>query len=65
MQIKLWPETSKNIMNIRMLMGITKHYQWTFFLMNILKKGEVPWELVYNVDEKGIQMGGVRKNSQQ
>lgn len=33
-------------------------------LNNVLKKGEVPWELVYNVDEKGVQMGGGRKNSQ-
>ncbi|KAJ3859892.1 hypothetical protein EV359DRAFT_10174, partial [Lentinula novae-zelandiae] len=34
-------------------------------LNKVLKTGEVPWELVYNVDEKGIQMGGGQKNSQQ
>jgi len=33
-------------------------------LDKVLKKEGVPWELVYNADEKGVQMGGGRKNSQ-
>ncbi|KAJ3792250.1 hypothetical protein GGU11DRAFT_693748 [Lentinula aff. detonsa] len=33
-------------------------------LDQVLKKEGVPWELVYNVDEKGVQMGGGRRNSQ-
>ncbi|KAE9393252.1 hypothetical protein BT96DRAFT_829518, partial [Gymnopus androsaceus JB14] len=33
-------------------------------LDQVLKKDNIPWECVYNMDEKGIQMGGGRKNSQ-
>lgn len=28
----------------------------------ILKKYDIPWENVYNMDEKGIQLGGGRKS---
>ncbi|KAJ3965125.1 hypothetical protein EV361DRAFT_811209 [Lentinula raphanica] len=33
-------------------------------LREVLTKYEVPWEHVYNMDEKGVQLGGGRKNSQ-
>ncbi|KAJ3979034.1 hypothetical protein F5890DRAFT_1421919 [Lentinula detonsa] len=33
-------------------------------LGGILTENEIPWENVYNMDEKGVQMGGGRKNSQ-
>ncbi|KAJ3765278.1 hypothetical protein FB446DRAFT_655506 [Lentinula raphanica] len=33
-------------------------------LGKVLKEQEVPWENIYNMDEKGVQMGGGRKNSQ-
>ncbi|KDQ11636.1 hypothetical protein BOTBODRAFT_114053, partial [Botryobasidium botryosum FD-172 SS1] len=32
-------------------------------LKDILEKFEIPWENVYNMDEKGIQLGGGRKGS--
>lgn len=31
-------------------------------LDSFLKKHKIPWENVYNMDEKGIQLGGGRKN---
>ncbi|KIK59516.1 hypothetical protein GYMLUDRAFT_169520, partial [Collybiopsis luxurians FD-317 M1] len=33
-------------------------------LNQVLTKNSIPWEHVYNMDEKGVQMGGGRKNSQ-
>lgn len=33
-------------------------------LNSVLKDNNIPWEHVYNMDEKGVQMGGGRKNSQ-
>lgn len=38
------------------------HFQ---LLSNLLKEHEIPWENVYNMDEKGVQLGGGRKNSQE
>ncbi|KAE9386202.1 hypothetical protein BT96DRAFT_743431, partial [Gymnopus androsaceus JB14] len=38
------------------------HFQ---LLSNLLKEHGIPWENVYNMDEKGVQMGGGRKNSQE
>jgi hypothetical protein len=34
-------------------------------LNRVLTDNGIPWEHVYNMDEKGVQMGGGRKNSQQ
>jgi hypothetical protein len=34
-------------------------------LKEYLDKHEIPWENVYNMDEKGIQLGGGRKGTQQ
>ncbi|KAJ3817392.1 hypothetical protein F5880DRAFT_1448725, partial [Lentinula raphanica] len=33
-------------------------------LGEVLKERDIPWEHIYNMDEKGVQMGGGRKNSQ-
>ncbi|KAI0255363.1 hypothetical protein BJV78DRAFT_1119834, partial [Lactifluus subvellereus] len=33
-------------------------------LKEVIEKNRVPWESVYNVDEKGCQRGGGRKASQ-
>lgn len=33
-------------------------------LKDFLKENNIPWENVYNMDEKGVQLGGGRKNSQ-
>ncbi|EGN93341.1 hypothetical protein SERLA73DRAFT_64001, partial [Serpula lacrymans var. lacrymans S7.3] len=32
-------------------------------LDKVLKENEIPWENVYNMDEKGIQLGGGRKSN--
>lgn len=32
-------------------------------LQKILTENEIPWENVYNMDEKGIQLGGGRKET--
>ncbi|KAE9391677.1 hypothetical protein BT96DRAFT_736586, partial [Gymnopus androsaceus JB14] len=34
-------------------------------LSSILKADGIPWENVYNMDEKGVQLGGGRHNSQE
>jgi hypothetical protein len=37
-----------------------------FKLLNkVLKDKDIPWENVYNMDEKGIQLGGGQKNTQE
>ncbi|KAJ4486602.1 hypothetical protein C8J55DRAFT_424560 [Lentinula edodes] len=40
------------------------HCSSPFLLSNYLKDNNIPWENVYNMDEKGVQLGGGRKNSQ-
>jgi hypothetical protein len=37
---------------------VERHFQ---LLGDFLKKHEITWENVYNMDEKGIQLGGGRK----
>ncbi|KAJ4466957.1 hypothetical protein C8R41DRAFT_724388, partial [Lentinula lateritia] len=41
----------------------TVHHHFKL-LSNYLKDNDIPWENVYNMDEKGVQLGGGRKNSQ-
>lgn len=41
---------------------VHRHFE---LLSSILKADDVPWENVYNMDEKGFQLGGGRKNSQE
>ena len=41
---------------------VKRHFE---MLSNLLKEKGIPWESVYNMDEKGIQLGGGRKNSQE
>ncbi|KAJ3879597.1 hypothetical protein F5051DRAFT_309340, partial [Lentinula edodes] len=41
----------------------TVHHHFNL-LSNYLKDNDIPWENVYNMDEKGVQLGGGRKNSQ-
>lgn len=40
------------------------HHHFTL-LLSLLKSEGIPWENVYNMDEKGIQLGGRQKNSQE
>lgn len=42
----------------------TVHHHFTL-LSSLLESEGIPWENVYNMDEKGIQLGGGQKNSQE
>jgi hypothetical protein len=41
---------------------VNKHFE---MLRTVLEENNIPWRNVYNMDEKGIQVGGGRKNSRE
>ncbi|THU83132.1 DDE-domain-containing protein, partial [Dendrothele bispora CBS 962.96] len=41
---------------------VNRHFE---LLKSVLDENDIPWENVYNMDEKGIQLGGGRRGSQE